>query len=253
MQLFFGYIEFYTSLLAMIFIFVLTSILYLKDKCPITYPSFAYGVMVCIHVSAVWLMPSLLALYLLKIEKKVDILKFFKAVLAFAIPTVLLFGHILFFESKTSDDLLINIRNFVSGLKGSDPILILPLEEALSLQHIEEMLNELILIAPAGLVLCVFLFIFKWNRIELKDKILTFLIVTTTCYMAYTWTKVTGLGLPQDWDVLAPVGFLYTLLGAYLLIKTVRDENLLIYYAVLLIVIPMLIHTAPLILSNAWL
>jgi hypothetical protein len=249
-QLFFGYIEFIPSLYFWMSVYLLTSVLYLKNKISPIFPSIALAITISAHLSAPFLFPSLIALYILKTKsskKSKYIKEFLKIFLPIFVYSVIFFGYLIFIRNACTSGLIACIVNYINILKGTDPSLLMPIKEILSFWRTEQMTNELILVSPGALIAIIFILISKLRKIDLNN-ITIFLIVSTVFYFIRMVTAQTGLGLPQDWDVISPIGLWLTVLSALLLVETTKN-NELNYYAVALIIIPLIIHTGPLILA----
>jgi hypothetical protein len=248
--LFFGDIEFYSALTLGILLYIYSSVLYLKDKIgSIFFPSFFYAVTFCISLSFLTVGPSLFLLFFLKMLKKRGrgfSKEFFTMILSASIPIVLFIGHVIFvyhtglYGSGGCSEFKQCIEYYKNRL--SDGALIQP--GLFTLHHIEEMLNEHILISSASLILFVFLLI-NIKRINLKDSKLIFIGSVTLLFGTYVWLHHSTLGLPQDWNTYGALGLPVTLLVSYALVNNVKDNKELKFYVVTVIIVTLLVHTLP--------
>lgn len=193
MQLFYGYIEFYPALLFGVAVYIYASILYLKGRCNIFYPSLSFGILLCINPSSVYVTLSLLVLILLK-KKSSDIdftPEFLKMVAAAAIPVVFILGHVIFVFGECPNTPRICITTFMQSLQGSNVGFIR--EDLLTLNTLEDTINEHILIAPVGLLFLLFALIFYKRRL---DDLSVFFAVAAVFFI-YTAVRTSGLGLPR--------------------------------------------------------
>lgn|GEM_PF-7026876 len=251
MQLFFGYVEFYPMLLASMIYYTLASVYYLKDKASILLPSVAFAVMFFLHLSSGYLGFSLLLLYVYKVyERKEGLISgFLKMSLSILILMVLFFGYVIFVNNDCSLGFAECIKDYVNALKGSDPGFFRT--DIFTLNFIQEILTEYIYVAPGALILLFFLTAFYRRNINYKDSFLLFTLLSTFGYFLYTITHMTGTGLPNDWDVLAPIGLPMTMLAGYALLTAVEDKKLLYYYAISTVIVVVLVHTVPTLLDSA--
>jgi len=258
MQLFFGYIEFYPMLVAAMIYYTLAGVYYLKDKASILFPSIAFAVMVCFHLSSIYLAPSLIMLYIYKVFRRKE--KVFSGMLKMFLPVsiicFLFFSYVIFIHEACNQGFIDCMKGYASGIEqyasdstGGGSSLVR--HDMLTLNFIQEILTEYIYISPGAVLLFFLLIAFYILNINFKDPYLMFLLVSATTFFPYTLTHITALGLPMDWDALAPIGLPLTMFVGYALINTVKDRKLLRYYTISLISVVLLIHTAPALLDNA--
>ncbi|MFH1126424.1 MAG: hypothetical protein V1703_04820 [Candidatus Altiarchaeota archaeon] len=251
MQLFFGYIEFYPMLLAAMIYYTLAGIYYLKDKVSIVYPSVAFAVMFCIHLSSGYLGLSLLMLYFYKVyEGREKVIGGFLKMSAINLVIISLFlGNVIFVNKECGTGFVKCVKGYVSALKGSDPGFFRT--DILTMNFAQEILTEYVYISPAAVVLLFFILLFYTRGFLSRDRFYLFMLLSTLGFALYTVTHVTGTGLPNDWDVLAPIGLPLTMLAGYVLINSVKDRTLLGYCVVSMVSVTLLIHTMPTLLNSA--
>lgn len=250
MVLFFGYIEFYPALLLWMILYVYVSLLYLNDKISIFFPSLFFALMFCTHLSSGFMAPTLLLLPILKIRKLwgAGFIRSYAVILfATCIPIALVLGHVIFVYKGVCNNFTTCVTSFSSSLKGSDSSFFRP--DLLTTHFVEEMINEYVQVSPAALIILLFL-LFNLRKIKLRDSKLVFLAAASFTFGMYTVLHYTGLGLPQDWDVLAPIGFPLTLLVSYALVSSSGGRSMR-YYAAAAISVSFFIHTLPMILHDA--
>lgn len=251
MVLFFGYIEFYPALLFWMILYVYTPILYLKDKVGIFIPSLFFALMFLTHLSSGFIAPSLLLLLLLKMYQRRGVgisREFLIMSLSVIIPAALILGHVIFVFNGCNGTFSNCITDFWNALKGSDPSFVRP--DLLTSHFAEDIVNEYLLVSPAAVILLFFLII-KWREINFRDEKLIFIASVSFLFGIYTFIHFTGLGFPQDWDVLAPIGFPLTLLGSYVLVNVFKDNATLRFYVVSIIFVSVFVHTLPTLLHDA--
>lgn len=253
--LFFGDIEYYSTLTLGMILYIYSSILYLKDKInSIFFPSLFYAVNFCISLSFLIMLPTLFLLFFLRMLKKKGtgfFKEFFIMILSASIPIILFIGHVIFvyysglYATGYCTDFKSCLDGYWSRLHDGD--LIQP--GLFTSHHVEEMLNEHILISPASIILLIFL-LFNIRRIRFKDSKLIFIGSVTLFFAAYVWLHNSTLGFPQDWNTYAAVALPLTLFAAYVLVNNIKDNKELRFYVVAVIVVTFLVHTLPSMISD---
>lgn len=271
-ELFFGYVEVYTLLVVGILYYLLFSLYYLNHKCSLVIPAIVLTVAFFAHDSAICLLPSLIYLSLLMGKntfrkddnKGVSKKALFRTSIVISIYVV--FYGILTLFYRHSQAML--ARRIYKGLgpislpwnklwlffTGLMPIKGNALESGnhtmFSFVHLSNIINEHILIAPVGLVLCgLVIMLIGWKRI-VRNQIELFLGIASVLYFLLSLTYNPLNGASRDWDVFTPAGFLYTVLAVYLLTKFIFYYKSLRYVTVIL-VFTSLLHSIPWIIVNA--
>jgi hypothetical protein len=161
-QLFFGYIEHYSLVYAGMMAYFLLSFLYLRGGCDLLFPSLALLTSIGLHISAVYLLPSLIYLHLVKSEKEKKHISFRKILSATFILLLVGAGFIIWSnKNPISGNFTTYLIPFAGGEKDSYSLF--------SVAHLVDMLNEQLLLAPAGMILWVVLIFFA-RKISFKDK-----------------------------------------------------------------------------------
>ena len=254
-QLFFGYVESYTILIFEIFVFIFVSLLYLQNKCSLFFSSFVLSLTMCTHTSAVILLPSLVYLYLCKAKgwrfSQHNVSLFLKMVLGFMIP-ILLFLFLI-------DQLGFSVTVFLREITRESHIV--PLIHAgdgsesfryglLSFTHVLNIVNEFILIAPLGLLLGLWTFLYVRGKNETKDQVAVFLALLSVLCVLYIVLLKPDKGASRDWDLFAMCSIPWTLFGVYVFIhRSIHKETFLRIGLVL--VCAGFLHTVPWIVINA--
>ena len=272
-QLFFGNIENYSLLGAFSMLYLLLAHLYLDRKISLVFPAFVLSTTISMHLSAVWLVPSLALLPLLRemsdirVESKngskyiIKNLKYYLAeirssvmVSLFPFLLTLILGNIMIGTSKD-----LNMSNFGGGDRSLwVPIFRLstPYEKftLFSFDHFLAIMNEIILICPVGLIVTFSYIIFQKKRKVIDNKVY-FLLVSTLSYFAYLFffnpdLAYLNAGILNEWDLLSPVAFPLIYLGLYLLFNWEKDLSIRRSACILLIAFG-IVHSFSWILSNA--
>ncbi|MDP6779802.1 MAG: tetratricopeptide repeat protein [Candidatus Latescibacteria bacterium] len=224
-QLFFGYVENYALLLSGILLYLYQSCLVLQGRRSPWVPSALLGALVPLHFSAASLAPSLLVLVLHWHRSthrapgslaQAAIARTLAQLGVAPIATLVVFGLIDF-----------DVVGYLGDLRGShfltfsaDPNL--PHRYGLlSPDHLLDVLNQLLLVAPSALIV---LSLAVW-RSPASDPFRSFLLVTSAFPLLFTFVANPEIGAFRDWDVFAFAGLPLTLYGARILIDRIPDHG----------------------------
>ncbi|MDD5425652.1 MAG: tetratricopeptide repeat protein [candidate division Zixibacteria bacterium] len=206
--LFFGYIENYTWSTALSLWALYWSLRYVKDKAPY-WPMFLFALgAVFFHLITTPILVTVLLILLIKgtarRKKPFEPLVRNIALLA-AVGSV---GIVLLFQ----------FSNW--------PMIFVPLWPAreipywfLSRAHLVDFINQLLLVAPLGVVTFAMLLIVKKYRSEKLNIESTVLAVATLVTMVACFWIDPEIGAIRDWDLISLFGFPFSLWGAYTLVK----------------------------------
>jgi tetratricopeptide (TPR) repeat protein len=225
-QLFFGYAEHYSFLYVFIFAFILSSLGYLNGRVRWFFPLAAFFAASLSHLSSVYLLPSLLFLFVVKIKDKKLL----------SLKRILILGMGLAFIGFA----LVAYRKYGWTL----PPVFVPLFEdryiapgylLLSLPHVLDFLNQQLLIAPMGLIMILVPLACRTNQSFLKDRIFLFLLLLSICQLLYNFLVDPCLGASRDWDMFSSVGLGYTILGLFIFLRLFRDKAGFEYLSIILV------------------
>ncbi len=225
-QLFFGYLENYSIVVSIILLYILLAQLTLENRLHPAWPALALSTGICFHVLAGWLLPSLLYLWFAGIRLKStrqNIKDLILITLAIVAPIGSTF--IFFFFIGVSPTEIKNTHLW--ALK-----FIFLLDESyggfqykmFSLSHLGAVINQVMISGLPG-VLTIFVLFLKRKRIGIEDKFLQFLIVSVFFLQIFAATWNPDLGAYKDWDLFAVTGIGYTILGSYLFIKNLNNDE----------------------------
>ncbi|MGB8658640.1 MAG: tetratricopeptide repeat protein [Candidatus Zixiibacteriota bacterium] len=248
-QLFFGYVESYTLVYVVIAAYALFSFGYLMNRNGLVPPVLLFLLAFGLHLLSVTLLPSLLYLILAERAKKSgkerEMGKLGKALLSGGM--VVLVGVVLFLLQSHNPD-----------KKGLGYYLISPLGRGedyysvFSFSHILDLINHQLLVSPVGILILLASFSFIAQRVNLKDKVVRFLLILSLCSLAYAFFIDPKLGYPRDWDLFAFSGLGYTFLAVYVLLKRWRERaGGSLRYVTVCLLFSSLISTFPWIYVNA--
>jgi tetratricopeptide (TPR) repeat protein len=243
-QLFFGYVESYTLVYAGIISYFLFSLWFLEGKCSLIFPGIALFFSISLHLSALYLLPSLIYLCLNRYKKEEEIFNF-KSI-SIVMVMLLLVGAGLFILSIQNPDKTSSATYFISLLGSQkDPY------SLFSGAHLVDIINEQLLLSPLGIVLWVIVIFFA-GKINFKDKVFTFFLVVTLFSFIFAFIMNPKLGYARDWDLFSSTGLGYTILGIYLGFNYFRQTKIKkLNYLILAFASTAILSTLPWIYVNA--
>lgn len=248
-QLFFGYVESYTLMYVTSGGFVLFSLYYLKGKCGFLWPGLLFLLSVSLHLSAIFLLPSVLYLGVAKKSQEAEAKsKTFSWVniINMALILLCLSGGFLVLRNLTPQESdLGSFLIFPIGVN-EDPY------SLFSFSHLLDFLNHQLLVSPLGIPIWLVLGLFFLNKIKFKESEAVFLLIISVCALIFGLVVDPKLGYPRDWDLFAFTGLGYTILGIYFLLNVLKESEVKkLRYVTLALVWTALISTLPWIYVNA--
>lgn len=243
-QLFFGYVESYTLAYAGIMAYFLFSLWFLEGRCRFFFPSLALFFSISLHLSALYLIPSLIYLNLVhsqKEEKRFSLRKILNLIFILLLVGVGLYVLSIQNPSKTTP-----FSYFISLFESpKDPY------SLFSFAHLVDTINEQLLISPVGIVLWVVVIFFA-GKINFKDKVVAFFMIVTLFSFIFAFVIDPKLGYARDWDLFSFTALGYTLLGIYLVFNYFREAKLKnLSYVTMVLTFTALFSTLPWIYVNA--
>jgi tetratricopeptide (TPR) repeat protein len=225
-QLFFGYVEHYSLSYVFIFAFILSSLAYLEGKLGWLLPLLTFILASLSHVSALYLLPSLLFVFVVK-ENGGRSSRTKKA---------LILGSGLVFLG-----LILVVYRIHSWTV--PPILVPLLEDRyeapgyllFSFPHILDFLNQQLLISPVGVIMILAPLASWVGAAFLKNKIFRFLLLVSLFQLLTNFLINPGLGASRDWDLSSAVGLGYTMLGLFVFLHLLKDKPRFGYLSLILI------------------
>jgi Tfp pilus assembly protein PilF len=248
-QLFFGYVESYTLMYVALIGFILSSLYYLKGKCRFFWPSLVFILSVSLHLSAIFLLPSVLYLALAKRSQELEAKS-----KVFCLGNIIRIVSILLIVCAG----LFILRNYNPQKSDLGSFLIFPLGgdegpySLFSLSHLLDFLNHQLLISPLGIPIWIILGVFFWKKIDFKKREMVFLLIMSICSLVFGLIVDPKLGYPRDWDLFAFTGLGYTIMGVFLLFSVLKESELKRdRYITLALISTAFISTIPWIYVNA--
>ncbi len=243
-QLFFGYIESYSLVYVGIMAYFLFSLWFLEGKGSIIFPSLALLFSISLHLSALYLLPSLIYLCMAKSRKEEKAFNF-KSVFSVAL-IILVVGTGLFILSLRHPTKTGPASYFIS-LLGSpkDPY------SLFSFAHLVDMINEQLLLSPAGIILWAMV-IFLARKVNFKNKAVIFFMIVIIFSFMFAFIMDPKLGYARDWDLFSSTGLGYTVLGIYLVFDYCKQAKIKkLNYIIMAVTSTALFCTLPWIYVNA--
>lgn len=240
-QLFFGYVEHYSFLYVFVFAFILSSIGYLNGKVRWFVPLATFVLASLSHVSSLYLLPSLLFLFVTRDNKGKPS----------SLRRILILGLGLIFVGF----LLVVYKKYAWTIS---PIFV-PLSEdtysapgylLFSGSHILDFLNQQLLTSPVGLVMVLAPVGYLTRGSFFKDRAFQFLLSVAAFQLLFGFLVDPDLGASRDWDLFSVTGLGYTILGLFILLRLLRAKPLFGYLS-LVLVLTSLYSTLPWIILNA--
>ncbi|UCB52543.1 MAG: tetratricopeptide repeat protein [Candidatus Zixiibacteriota bacterium] len=241
-ELFFGYVESYTTLLVALTLFILFSVLFLQGRLSIVFSFLALALSISLHVSAIALMPAFLYLIIWKWQaqgrKSLDV----STVLCIVACSGIVFlavWKVFLMPGETN-----RLGQFV-------PLVATPKSSFTMFcgAHLGEFANQLFLISPAGTILFLFFLFYTIKLGSFKRPFLNFLLISSLSglFLIFVYNSRWG---NADWDLRAFPSVFLTLFGILLFMEWGGRWSRFKNYGLIVIAVS-LFHTVPWILVNA--
>ncbi len=243
-ELFFGYAEHYPLLCAGILVYLFYCLKYLRRETEFWVPLIILFILVPLHFSSLFLVPSLLFLYLFRDEYKgfSRILKN-KITWILLLCLLILFIGLVLYVGKYNWFVLSYLIPVLHGrYTGPNYTLFSP-------GHIIDFLNQQFLISPVGFTLCLIFLIIRPKPLVFKNRTFQFLLTVALAQLFFNFIINPGLGAPRDWDLFAGGGLGYTALALFVFSQVQTDVKS--NHLKLKLIIVASLFTLPWILINA--
>ncbi len=218
-QLFFGYVESYTLVYVGIMAYFLFSLWFLEGKCSLVFPILALLFSISLHLSALYLLPSLIYLCLGPSKREEEAFNW-KGVFRATALLLVVAGGLFILGTQHPDKA--SPANYLLSSSGSPK----DSYSLFSFAHLVDMLNQQFLISPVGIVLLPLIAFLGLGKLNRKDKTVGFLMVVTLCSFVFAFVIDPELGYARDWDLFSSTGLGYTLLGIYLGFGLLRQATI---------------------------
>jgi tetratricopeptide (TPR) repeat protein len=220
-ELFFGYAEHYPLLCAGILIYIFYCLKYLQKEAAFYVPLIIFLILLPIHFSALYLLPSLLYIFYLQLRGKTSagIINNKRLWFFITLGFILCIGSLLYLRHGDRLVLIHLMPVLHGGYTGPHYTLFSP-------EHIIDFLNQQLLISPVGFVLCLIFLLSQSKKLNLKKQAFRFLLIVALAQLLLNFIFNPGLGAPRDWDLFASVGLGYTVLALFLFTQMTPDLKL---------------------------
>ena len=219
--LFFGYAEHYPLLCAGILVYIFYCLKYLYKETNFLAPLMTYIILVPLHFSSLFLLPSLLFLFLFREEeRRLPRLLKEKTTWILLPGLVILSVGLILYLSKYNWFVLGYLMPVLHGVYTG------PHYTLFSPDHIIDFVNQQLLISPIGFALCLIFLIFRPKNLNVKKQAFQFLLIVALAQLLFNFIINPGLGAPRDWDLFASAGLGYTVLALFLFTQISPDSKL---------------------------
>lgn len=238
MQLFFGYSEHYSYVSVAVLAYILWSLRWLEKRGRIVVPVFLFLLCAALHFSSFFLLPSLVYLLLLAGPRRTTAKRVL--ILLGGVLVALALVSVYVYSSKP-----LLIRIFVLPFEGT----FTAGYTAFSSAHLLDIVNELLLLSPAGVILILASLLTSFRDADIGSPRISFLMLAAGFGFVFHFTFDPELGAARDWDMFAITSLGYTVLGVCLLLNlSGKSESL--KYASLIVVCTSVLSLVPWITLN---
>lgn len=246
-QMFFGYVEVYPPLNAMLMIYIFLALKLLDGESGVVTLTAVFWLCVLMHLSALSLLPSLLYLHLYWWKNMKIGMRFKAAISAYLLPLVLVAG--------ISALIGLNLTLLLES-EGPGPLPFIPFIEKdsglysfglFSFSHLISLFNLLLLVSPFLLPLSLLTLFWAGAKFPLAR----FLVAASVFPLVTLALFNPAIGFPRDWDLFAYVFIAPTLLGLLALAELMKSSRAGLNYTITVLVGLGMIHTFSWIAVNA--
>ena len=228
-QLFFGYVENYTLVATAIAAYVLLAWLFLEGRCGLFCLAGLGTSFAC--TSGGWLFPSLAFLWLTRCRaasRAQNVRRAAAVALGVLGPIVLTLGYCTWLGVEPAAIRKSHLwqMKFLFRIPPTYRHYHYP---TLSWAHLIDALNEAVLTAVPGIMALGWVGLSPGARPERRDRMLGFLILIAAFLQIFSFTWASEIGAYPDWDLFGFIGLGYGLLGAYLVVRSVKELERLRY------------------------
>jgi len=243
MELFFGYIENYTFMTLGVLIYIWLALRAIRGQTPLVWAAIALALTNAFHPSTIILTPSLLYAGFLAARggqgsgsggsdlsaaarngERTSQGQAWRAAASIIVPYVLVFAGVV--ALMTSGGHGIDALLGADAPGGGDRRWLVPLLSTttkfehytmFSLGHVQDILNQQLLVAPVILPGLILIALFAWSRLPLRDPAFRLLALMAACYLLLTLIWNPDYGGQRDWDLFAPAAIPAAILLGYAL------------------------------------
>jgi tetratricopeptide (TPR) repeat protein len=240
-QLFFGYVEHYSFLYVFVFAFILSALGYLKGSVSWFVPLATFVLASLSHVSALYLLPSLLFLFVVRDKTRASSSVKRAIILGSGLIFVLFLLAIYMRYSWTISPIFVPLAEDSYAAPGY---------LMFSLPHILDFLNQQLLVSPVGPIMLLTPLACMSARSLFNQGTFRFLLLVSVFQLLFGFLVEPDLGASRDWDLFSVAGLGYTVLGLHILLNLLRDKPRFAHLG-LILVLASLYCTLPWIILNS--
>jgi len=239
-QLFFGYVENYAPLYAGLILFVWLSLLCLRGRMHLVFPSVTFGVLFAIHLSMLCMLPALAVVYFYACVKEKRWSEVPVSVFGMIVVTVCIFW-LCGYSLTTFAQVMLNSGNHFLPFTH----VTLPQQAYIlfSVEHVLELGNLYMLLAPFAVLLLITVAVACRKSFFTIERSWLFLLAVAGSGTVFTFLANLDLGMSRDWDVLATYSFGVIAAAGFAWFEFISASTLKIRLMVLIVGISLL-HVA---------
>ena len=198
-QLFFGYVELYAFPFLFLMIYTIAAYKTITQNLPVLWPGCLYGLLLSSHLGMIWLLPSILFLWITGLQKR----QFFSTG-ASLICSVLVFIAAVY-VSGYMPDILMSMMFDKTGQSNLLSFISLPQTwnayTLLSGWHLLDLFNLHLLFSPFALFILFTGICFSGISILRTSRMLQFNLILAFCGMSFVFLANFRIGMSRDWDI----------------------------------------------------
>ncbi len=219
-QLFFGYVESYTLLYLFVMLHLLYAIRFLYDKKGLLLSSVFLALAISSHITALFLVPSYIYLVYFnfkEVRPKKFTEKFLPLIIVFLVVTAVIIQEI--WLRLVAEQYVVDIAGGILPLLSSSEYSIL------SLIHLLDFFNEILLIAPISIALIIY-FILSSKSNSTNSYFNHFFLISGLFSFLFLFLIDPKLGYARDWDLFSTAASVFTFSIASYMILNINSESL---------------------------
>lgn len=219
-----GHVEFYTPVFAAITVYLIAAERALTGKSTVWPAALAFAIAVAAHYLALVLLPSLLLVAGMRadfLRRRLRVLRHPDLRHGLLTGAVIVAGWTVLY--------------FIAGFADSPSRVVMPIAAQssaagtqaytlFSAPHLLDVLNLLLLLAPAAVIALLWMWIVRFREKKFGDEVEAFHAMNAVLFAGFSFFANASLGLARDWDLLSPLGIVL-LLAALSLLRRRYDER----------------------------
>lgn len=243
--LFFGYVESYSISTPLLLLAIGLTYMELSENRPVISGLIIYFIACLFHMSLLVYIPAFIIAAVVVYRKKKSSVALSSLILSIALPVILLAVAFIINRLQFGGNFDKNIFQY----------LLIPLVPngtgywLFSWHHILDIINELLLVAPAAAVVLISLYPFKMNY--KKNTATLYLIILSICGILFLIFFATAFGIGRDWDLFSTIALPLNIFAAVILINQLYEKEFVRSFRIFMPILPALIITMSFVVMNA--